>query len=162
MEAKRKKQINENRQAKKRVQFVNDDNTDSEGMEFRDISLESDSDSGEYEQDLPVLNPNLFSTQGFNPNVEDYVLVEFHPPRSIVYYVGKILQIEQDGEYRISFLRLKDKYSEQFVMPNVPDVASVNKKDVKYILPRPKLCGSTKRQQSYFAFTVSFSLLNIR
>lgn len=103
------KTLNENKQTKKRVQFFNVDKEDSDDDEI-DISLESD--SGRTEQDLPILNPNLFSTPSPNPNVEDYVLVELSPPKSTVYFVGKIIKVEQDGECCITFLRLKTKDSE--------------------------------------------------
>jgi hypothetical protein len=47
-------------------------------------------------------------------------------------------------------------------MPDVPDLASVSVKDVLQILPKPKVVGHTKRQQSYLMFEVDLSNFNLK
>lgn len=63
-------------------------------------------------------------------------------------------------EYKVSFFRLKVKSTQQFCMPNVPDISFVQEQDLKFILPEPLVSGSIK-MQSYYKFPVNLSLLNI-
>lgn len=95
------------------------------------------------------------------PKEEDYVLVRFSTKRKSVYFVGKVLHERNDKlEYYVSFLRANRKY--QFHMPTNPDLSYVKEHDVKLILPKPSLGGSTIRQQSYYYFNVDFSQIDIR
>lgn len=95
------------------------------------------------------------------PKEEDYVLVRFSTKRKSVYFVGKVLHDRNDKlEYFVSFLRANRKY--QFHMPSNPDLSYVKEYDVKFILPKPCLGGSTLRQQSYYYFNVDFSQIDIR
>ncbi|CAH2108862.1 unnamed protein product [Euphydryas editha] len=95
------------------------------------------------------------------PKEEDYVLVRFSTKRKSVYFVGKVLHERNDKlEYYVSFLRANRKY--QFHMPSNPDLSYVKEYDVKFILPKPCLGGSTLRQQSYYYFNVDFSQIDIR
>lgn len=90
----------------------------------------------------------------------DYVLVEFKilkPKSKLVFYVGKIIKnIDDDGALEISFLKKKYKKSEpcKFVLPDIPDLASININDIKVLLPPPKISGKTSRQQSFYSFEV--------
>lgn len=95
------------------------------------------------------------------PKEGDYVLVRFSTKKKSVYYVGKILHERNDKlEYYISFLRANRKY--QFHMPSNADLSYVKEYDVKLILPKPCLGGSTLRQQSYYYFNVDFCQIDIR
>lgn len=90
----------------------------------------------------------------------EYVLIQFSTKKKKNYYVGKVLETRNEAfEYFISFLRLKSV--NKFYMPNVPDLSFVREEDVKLILPPPSFSGCTTRQQSYFYFSISFSLLNV-
>lgn len=95
------------------------------------------------------------------PKEGDYVLVRFSTKRKSVYFVGKVLHERNDKlEYYVSFLRANRKY--QFNMPSNPDISYVKECDLKFILPKPCLGGSTLRQQSYYYFNVDFSQIDIR
>lgn len=97
-----------------------------------------------------------------NPEEGDYVLVLFCTKRQKVYYVAKVLQaIRVTQEYNVSFLRLKIRSRHQFCIPDIPDLSFVQKDDIKFILPKPIISGSAKRQ-SYYKFPINLSLLNIR
>lgn len=157
--ARRSKELKENKAIKRKV-HVSDDNTDN--SEDINMVLESKSDCEEIESPYPSLHSDLFDTLCDNPNIDDFVVVEFPTSKLTVYYIRKILEISRSEDYLITFLRLKSKEHEHFVFPDIIDRASVRKESIKYILPKPLQCGSTKRQQGYFMFKVSFSNLNIR
>lgn len=96
------------------------------------------------------------------PGEGEFVVVMFATKKTRVYYIGKVLETRNDAlEYFISFLRLQTRGPEQFSLPDVPDVSYVKEHDIKYILPKPIISGSTKRQQSYYKFAVTFAI-NIR
>jgi len=98
------------------------------------------------------------------PKEGDYVLVQFKTIKEgTVYYVGKIIkEKDEETDVEISFLRRYKKSFEKFHMPDVPDLASVSVKDVLQILPKPKVVGHTKRQQSYLMFEVDLSNFNLK
>ena len=100
----------------------------------------------------PLLNP---------PVLNDYVLVEFDTsPKT--YYVGFITKPEdEDGEYEVSYLRRKEK-SLQFHFPAVKDLASIKISDIKAILSKVEICGTTKRQNSNLQFRFNFSNIIVR
>ncbi|KAK9685187.1 hypothetical protein QE152_g38234 [Popillia japonica] len=50
----------------------------------------------------------------------------------------------------------------KFILPDVPDNASVLEKDIKMILPQPLNYGHTKRQNSDYHFQISFESIDIR
>ena len=50
----------------------------------------------------------------------------------------------------------------KFVLPDMPDLALVAEEGIKMILPKPKVSGMTKQQQSYYCFEVDFSNWHIR
>lgn len=59
----------------------------------------------------------------------------------------------KDGDVEVSFMRKHRKsIACKFVLPNVPDLASVNIKDIKAVLPPLKVSGQTARQQSFYSF----------
>lgn len=76
---------------------------------------------------------------------DDYVLVMFNAKNLKVYYVGKIIEIEGNDCYGVSFMRLLNKANTKFRMPLEPDLASVELKEIKMILPAPKVNGTGRR-----------------
>lgn len=81
-----------------------------------------------------------------------------------MFYVGKIIKnMDSDGDLEISYLRKSNKKSEayKFVLPDIPDLASVNIADIKVLLPPPKVSGKTARQQSFFTFEIDLREFNI-
>lgn len=96
-----------------------------------------------------------------DPTEGDYVLVEFKTkdPKNkfkTVFYVGKIIKNkDEDGDLEISYMRKYKNFTTcKFVLPNIPDLASVNLNDIKALLPPPKVTGKTTRQQSCYVFEV--------
>ena len=94
------------------------------------------------------------------PEVNDFVLIEFNTlPKK--YYVGKITKPEDaDKDYEISYMR-KKHFSFKFFFPCIEDVASVNRNDIKVILPTPTECGTTCRKKSSLKFSYDFCFLNV-
>ncbi|XP_045782879.1 uncharacterized protein LOC123879265 [Maniola jurtina] len=95
------------------------------------------------------------------PNEGEYILVQFCSKNQKIYFVGKVLEERNisSSDLYVSFLRYKKG---KFVMPNVPDLSYVKDEDVRFILPKPTVSGSTSRQQSYYVFPVDLSQINIR
>lgn len=48
-----------------------------------------------------------------------------------------------------------------FVLPDIPDLASINVIDVKVLLPYPKVNGKIARQQSFFVIEIDLRRYNI-
>lgn len=71
-------------------------------------------------------------------------------------------RLEDEGcDYCVSYLKLKSKWNKTFSEPMEPDTAEVNLKDIKYIVPSPKIEGSNRRQ-AILEFSVDMPLLNLR
>lgn len=96
------------------------------------------------------------------PKVGDYVviLIEINKKKKY-YYVEKILEESNEPgyDYFVSYLKLKCKVFYQFAEPVEPDIARVWKNDIKFILPDPKVKGSSRRQATY-TFPINLSLLS--
>lgn len=112
---------------------------------------------------MPELNPTSFEELERNPCTGDYVLVEFSPvnnKRKTIFYIGKILSTNTDeSEFELSFfLRKSTKVDVKSHFPQIQDIATVAKRDIKMILPNPVNDGTTKRQNSYFSFEIKFNL----
>lgn len=126
------------------------------------------SSGGEYfineSEDEEIILNNDFPPLARNPHPEDFVIVAFASKKTTVFYVGEVLEEleSQDCDYFVSYLKLKSKAKQLFSMPKEPDTAGVHKTDIKYILPRPKISGSTARQQAIYKFLVDMSQLNLR
>lgn len=128
-----------------------------------DIFLQNESESDweeEEENDGQITEENFKLPLPRPPQEGEYVLVEFFTKKQTIYYVGKVLEGRNNSlEYFISFLRRKGHG--KFHLPNVPDLSMTKEQDIKVILPKPILAGSTSRQQSYYKFSIDLSGLNI-
>lgn len=119
-------------------------------------SFTSDSSDAESFNDLEMNQ----SQENLKPVVNSYVLIEFHDKKS-VFFVGKIIEKIED-DFKVSFLRHSIKQKNSFIFPAVEDVAYVKKTDMKCLLTANSKVGSTKRQQSFINFGVSFDGIDIR
>lgn len=124
-----------------------------EDSETSETDLESDEEEEEIiDEDFPDLQRN--------PTIDDYVLVLLQSKKRVVYYIAKILETENDIEYCVSYLKLKDRLNKTFIFPLEPDIGNVKLNDIKMILPRPCISG-TKRLITY-SFNVNLSLPNMQ
>ncbi|XP_072929474.1 uncharacterized protein [Epargyreus clarus] len=95
------------------------------------------------------------------PKVGDYVIILLETEKkNKLFYIARIIEEpdQDDCDYYVSFLKLKSKVYHKFSEPLEPDCAGVRKIDIKYILPKPKVDGSSRRQAT-FKFPVNISLL---
>ncbi|XP_050303079.1 uncharacterized protein LOC126740901 [Anthonomus grandis grandis] len=90
-----------------------------------------------------------------------------------------LLEMEQQGKRRIVPKKTKrvlmessssssdtslvlDSDNETSEDEALPDMADIDLADIKTILPKPHINGSTSRQNSYFKFNVNLGLLDVR
>lgn len=78
--------------------------------------------------------------------------------KSLVYFVEKILNVLENAEFEISFMRKSSKVFGKLFLPPIPDISVVKLVDIKMILSQPIPSGSTSRQQSYISFEINFEL----
>lgn len=148
----------ENKRNNKRKPVQEEDSETSEGEEIileSDTELESDEEDDQGNEIIDEDFPDLQR----KPLVDEYVLVLLQSKKRVVYYIAKILEIDSDDEYCVSYLKLKDRRTKTFMFPIEPDMAHVKLSDIKIILPSPNVSG-TKRLIKY-SFNVNLSLLNV-
>ncbi|KAF5287700.1 hypothetical protein FQA39_LY15800 [Lamprigera yunnana] len=76
--------------------------------------------------------------------------------------MSKVVKEKDDqGEVEVLFLRKSVKVSSAFYYPEKEDIATVNIKDIKLILPPPEHKKGTKRLQSFLMFELLFDNLHI-
>lgn len=116
---------------------------------------EEDQDDNEItltEEDLNNLLP-------YPPKEGEYVIVELTTKKQRSLYIGKIIEERnKDLEYYISFLRRKSG-TQKFLMPDKPDLSLVKENDLKYILPKPSVVGTSSRP--FYDFSINLTLLTI-
>ena len=92
--------------------------------------------------------------------VEDYVLVKFVQKKSEIFYVGRIVTVNNQNDLDVTFLRKNKIY---FVYPSIEDVSQVNRADIFGQLPPPKMVPGTSRQPLRLEFdTIDLTIFNIR
>lgn len=160
--AKRRKEMKGKKGSVRKV--LQSDSEDEEEVVLHDESDDDDIDcfEEEKENDQMTLTENcLQNPLCRSPTVGDYIIVEFSTKKQKIYYVAKVLESRNTSmEVYVSFLR--QKTDQLFHIPNVPDLACVNDHDIKFILPKPTVTGSTARQQSCYKFPINMSNLNLR
>lgn len=128
------------------------------------VVLESSSSESEPPLDSDASDDEVLDTLKLQlerqPQNDDYILVEFASKKNSVYYVAKVLEAKGNTCY-VTFLR-KKLGKKVFYLPQVDDVSDVNQKDIRAILPKPHVNGSTSRQNAYFTFNINMSFLDIR
>ncbi|KAK3931050.1 Thiosulfate-binding protein [Frankliniella fusca] len=116
----------------------------------------------EEEGDVCPIDRTNFPPLKEAPKEGNYILVEFVDKKSKVYYIGKVLKEEDDeGDFEVTYLRRSLKVKDKFCLPNVADLKSVHRSDVKLVLPSPT-CSGTKRQQNLLHFDCDLSLINVK
>lgn len=93
-----------------------------------DTTLESDNSSNENATDTKI-------------EKNDFVVVRFQTKKTTKYYIGNILQ-KDDDFFKVKFLRRKTE--NKFVFPVVDDISDVHKSEFMIVLPTPK-CPSSSR-----------------
>ena len=82
--------------------------------------------------------------------IDSFVLVEWElegnrGQDTVVFYVGKVVSIMEDGHYVIKFLRMKNHYTKDtFIFPEIEDVIEVVRSRVLGVLTPCK--ATTQRQ----------------
>lgn len=152
------KKIRKTPKQRRTKRVVPDEDSDSSEVEEIILDSETELDSDNEDNEMVVIDENFPDLQR-KPKINEYVLVLLRSKKQVVYYIAKILETENDDEYCISFLKLKDRFRKTFMFPLEPDMANVKINDIKLILPPPCVTG-TKRLIKY-SFDVNFSFLNI-
>lgn len=88
---------------------------------------------------------------------DDYVLVKFVTKKLILHYVGKVIEVLENEEFEVRFLK---KCTQGFIFPQVADISSVERKDVVSKLTKPTTTPGTSRMASYIQFNISFFCYN--
>lgn len=139
---KRKKSQKKQPGKKQKTVAAPQDSSDEEDLDVPGVVALQLDDSSEYSDeedeedfDAPYPFAQKEAAEG------DFVLVEleFEEGREAgtkVHYVGKILNLEENGQYSISFLRLSSKFGckDSFYFPNNEDVDTVPREKVQGVL----------------------------
>ena len=75
-------------------------------------------------------------------------------------FIGKLVSgPDKDKDFEISFLERskKKKKKNEFVFPEMEDLASISKKDIEKILPPPHVAAQTKRLCGVMKLNVDLS-----
>ncbi|KAJ8951913.1 hypothetical protein NQ314_007632 [Rhamnusium bicolor] len=131
----------------------------------------SDYNSGD---DHCIINDTSSDDDGWIPQDEDELQVDYEKigrkndfalikfPNK-VFYIGKLLSdMDEEGEYQISYMRKSEKLGGCFVFPNVADEHSVNSRDIEFILPEPSSIKSKRLSSGLVKFPISLSTYNVR
>lgn len=128
---------------------------ESDGAMTDEFDDNSDIDS------IPIAKDQLGNLSR-DPVEGEFVLVEFQGRKDKIYYLAKVLAA-QEGEFDVSFLRKKSPTQYVFCIPDIPDLSTVPKSDIKLILPKPSDLGSTSRcKNSFYSFNIDFCGLDLR
>ncbi|KAJ2937402.1 hypothetical protein O0L34_g19085 [Tuta absoluta] len=128
--------------------------SDEEEEEEKDIEIKL-TDSKEYsdeadfnqndDEEMLVLTESHFKQLRRHPREDEYVIVQFETKRLRSLYIGKVLEGKNnDLEYYVSFLRQKSG-TQRFHVPDKPDLSVVKENDIKFILPKPSMVGTSSR-----------------
>lgn len=84
---------------------------------------------------------------------------DFPLKKTVIYYVGQVIQHAEYGEFVIKYLRHSRN---RFHFPNVDDVSTVGRSDIEAKLPRPISVAGNARLASFLKFSVNFGSLNLK
>ncbi|KAG5888593.1 hypothetical protein JTB14_004775 [Gonioctena quinquepunctata] len=84
---------------------------------------------------------------------DDYLLVKFATKKRSLHYVGKVIDVMENGEFEVTFLK---KCIKGFVHPEVEDISYIERKDIVSKLPKPMTTPGTSRMASFLQFDVNF------
>ncbi|CAH1979166.1 unnamed protein product [Acanthoscelides obtectus] len=91
----------------------------------------------------------------------DFILVKFNVGTRKIFYVAKVIGEGSKREVEVSYLRKSSKIRNSFLLPDVPDIATVVT-DIKLILPKQIFSEGTKKQQGVYKFDIDFSRIDLR
>jgi hypothetical protein len=135
-----------------------DDEDEEEDIDIKLTDSEEYSDEADYDQDgneneIFVLTENHLTKPLPRPAREgEYVIVQFVTKRLRSLYIGKVLEGRNYKlEYYISFFKRKPG-TDKFHVPDKPDLSIVKENDIKYILPKPSMVGTSSRPMYCFPF----------
>lgn len=92
-------------------------------------------------------------------SLDSFVLIKFISKSSKIYYIGKVIAIE-NNEFEVQFLRRKG-VSNRFIFPNIVDCSVIERKDIVAILKCNNQKG-TARTCSVYQFNFNFCGINVR
>ncbi|KAB0805286.1 hypothetical protein PPYR_02256 [Photinus pyralis] len=90
---------------------------------------------------------------------DDYVLVQFPTKKTVIHYVGQVIQLAENGEFVIKYLR---NTHNRFHFPTVDDISTITRSEIVGKLPRPTSVTGNARLSSFLKFNVNFSSLNVK
>lgn len=132
-------------------------NTKKTCIEYSDTSDSDDISLHNSDTDVDPEDECLSETpETENLAVADYCLVRFPTKKSVRYFVGQIKEIQLNEEYKINFLRCKNKRHGKFIWPNVEDMSVVPLTDIEKRLPTP-----TDQGRGRLIFNLDFSNYNL-
>ncbi|CAH1114637.1 unnamed protein product [Psylliodes chrysocephalus] len=77
---------------------------------------------------------------------DDYILVRFPTKKTVVYYVGQVIQLAEYGEFVVKYLR---HLHNRFHFPDVDDISTIARSDIEAKLPRPTSVAGNTRLASF-------------
>lgn len=144
-----------------------DESSDDE--EYENLTLESDgagdndmTDEDEKPDESSVILTDELLAKPLlrQPRAGEYIIVQLATKKYKSFFIGKVMEDRNKAfEYYVSFLTRKTG-TEKFLMPENPDLSLVKDEDVKFILPKPLVVGSSSRP--FYTFGVDFSSVTIK
>ena len=151
------------RQKEQRVPIVPDNSDEEEELVMH---LDDSSEYSDEVEEEDVTAPTPFQQK--EPEEGDFILVELEleEGRNVgakVHYVGKVLSVDDSGEYNVSFLRMSGKFglNDTFYFPIIQDEMEVKKEQILGVLFEPSR-GRTQRLSSILKFDIPLLSYNIR
>lgn len=162
LQAQSKPKGNEKQRPAKRAKTSKKLFSSSESENEGEIQFQDESYTWEETEDVQPLDGTNFPPLQKSPKEGEYVLVEFSDRKNKFFYAAKVLKEEdKEGDLEVSYLRRSVRIKDKFSLPDIPDLKSVHKSDVKLILPKPT-CSGTRRQQNLLHFDVDFSFIAVK
>ena len=129
------------RQKEQRVPIVPDNSDEEEELVMH---LDDSSEYSDEVEEEDVTAPTPFQQK--EPEEGDFILVELEleEGRNVgakVHYVGKVLSVDDSGEYNVSFLRMSGKFglNDTFYFPIIQDEMEVKKEQILGVLFEPSI-----------------------
>lgn len=154
---KRKVSITDVNRVKKKVKCNDSDTESEEEVNLKEITDDLSSDGLE---DIYSDVEESFDTSPDNVNIGDYILARFLLSKSnLVYYIGQVVGSGETKDYLVNFYRRK-RSTYHFVSPDVEDQYEVEKNEVLYKLPAPKINNGTARTARTLQFPINLNKFN--
>ncbi|XP_044762023.1 uncharacterized protein LOC123319221 [Coccinella septempunctata] len=163
------------REIKRALSLLNED-CDKSSKPKRNKTKEIETTSSESETDVSLRESSASPFDMLEENEEEddseepvdpenikngaYVLVKFEKKKSVIYFVGQIIEHYSLTEVMVSFLRKKPGSSMKFVFPDIKDEGSVDISNIVLILPDPE-SAKTARTAGILSFKKDLSFYNV-